>query len=292
MKLAASAGAVATAVAGLSQLAHSATLSWRFFQANEAGFFRAPVLFTGRSESLLIDGPFTLADGRVIAAAIGASGKPLGTIYVSQSDPDYYFGLAPVKSAWPKSRVIAAPATVAAIKGNVQKKVETWSPKLGDNGPRTLADVVMPEPADVRTLTLDGQTIEIVEANGIANRRYLWVPSLEAVFGGVLVFGGLHVWTADTPSPAERAAWIGTLEAMAARKPKIVVPGHMAPGTPTDASAILYTRDYLVAFEQELALAADSKALIAAMQKRYPNAGLGIALDIGAKVAKGEMKWG
>jgi len=30
---------------------------------------------------------------------------------------------------------------------------------------------------------------------------------------------------------------------------------------------------------------------IDAMKKAYPNAGLGIALDIGAKVNKGEMKW-
>jgi len=27
------------------------------------------------------------------------------------------------------------------------------------------------------------------------------------------------------------------------------------------------------------------------MKKAYPEAGLGIALDIGAKVNKGEMKW-
>jgi len=27
------------------------------------------------------------------------------------------------------------------------------------------------------------------------------------------------------------------------------------------------------------------------MQQAYPNAGLGIALDIGAKVKKGEMQW-
>ncbi|MEG0318164.1 MAG: MBL fold metallo-hydrolase, partial [Comamonas sp.] len=35
-----------------------------------------------------------------------------------------------------------------------------------------------------------------------------------------------------------------------------------------------------------------SDALIAAMSKRYPAAGLAPALHIGAKVAKGEMKWG
>ena len=41
-----------------------------------------------------------------------------------------------------------------------------------------------------------------------------------------------------------------------------------------------------------LGRAADSAALIAAMKRLYPDAGLGIALEIGAKVAKGEMKWG
>ena len=124
------------------------------------------------------------------------------------------------------------------------------------------------------------------------NRRYLWVPSLEAIFGGVLIFSGLHVWTADTARPEHRAAWVKELDAIAARKPKVVVAGHGAPGAPTDASAIAYTRDYLLAFEEELGKAGDSAALIAAMKRRYPNAGLGVALEIGAKVAKGEMKWG
>jgi len=59
-----------------------------------------------------------------------------------------------------------------------------------------------------------------------------------------------------------------------------------------DATAIRYTRDYLVAFEEELVKAADSAALISAMTKRYPDAGMGVALQIGAKVAKGEMQWG
>jgi hypothetical protein len=55
---------------------------------------------------------------------------------------------------------------------------------------------------------------------------------------------------------------------------------------------VTYTRDYLLAFEEELTQAANADALIAAMNRRYPNAGLAPALQIGAKVAKGEMKWG
>lgn len=133
---------------------------------------------------------------------------------------------------------------------------------------------------------------EIVGAEGLANRRYLWVPSLGAIFGGVMVFSGLHVWTADTQTKESRAAWMKALDAMAARNPTVVVAGHQAPGATPDAAAIAYTKAYLLAFEEELAKAANSGDLIAAMTKRYPDAGMGIALQIGAKVATGEMKWG
>jgi glyoxylase-like metal-dependent hydrolase (beta-lactamase superfamily II) len=150
----------------------------------------------------------------------------------------------------------------------------------------------MPEAFDGRTLKLEGHTIEIVDADGLANRRYLWVPSLNAIFGGVLVFSGVHVWTADTNSPEARAAWVKNLDSMAARKPVAVIPGHLTPSAAIDVSAITYTKNYLLAFEEELAKAANSTDLIAAMTKRYPDAGMGIALQIGAKVAMGEMKWG
>jgi len=270
----------------------AASLSWKHFPADERGFLRAPVLLTGGKEAILIDGGFTLSDGRALVEAIKATGKTLTTVYVSQSDPDYYFGLGPVKAAFPSAGFIAAPATIAAINGNVQKKLDTWGPQLKENGPQTLADVVIPAPSDARSLSLDSHQIEIVEVSGLANRHYLWVPSLKAVFGGVLTFAGLHVWTADTATPEQRAAWVKALDEMAARQPGIVVAGHMAPGSPTDASAIAYTRDYLLAFEEEVNKAADSAALIAAMTRRYPNAGLAVALNIGAKVAKGEMKWG
>jgi hypothetical protein len=65
----------------------------------------------------------------------------------------------------------------------------------------------------------------------------------------------------------------------------------MLPGTVQDASVLRYTRDYLQRFETELPRAANAAALIETMKAAYPQAGLGIALDIGAKVNKGEMKW-
>lgn len=268
------------------------TLRWKHFPAGEHGFFRAPVLITGESEAVLVDAGFTLEDGCTVAKAIAESGKKLTTVYVSQSDPDYYFSLRPIRDAFPAARIIAAPATVESIRASVQKKLDVWGPKLGENGPRVLADVVVPTASSEPTLEVDGETIAIVEAQGLANRRYLWVPSLKAVVGGVLVFSGVHVWTADTSTREQREAWRKNLEAISALQPEIVVAGHAAVGAATDCSAIDYTRDYLLAFDEELARSADSRALHAAMTRRYPSAGMGVALDIGSKVATGEMKWG
>ena len=265
-------------------------LRWQHFPAGPNGFFRAPVLIAGPTEAVLVDAGFTLSDGRALAKAVQASGKRLTTIYVSQSDPDYYFSLGPLTAAFPDARVMAAAETVAAIRMTVEKKLDTWSPQLKDNGPQHLADVVIPDVCNDSALTVDGETIEIVEAGGLANRRYLWVPALQGIFGGVLLFSGVHVWTADTPGK-ERANWIANLEKMAASEPAVVVPGHMALDAATDLSAIGHTRAYLVAFEEELARAKDSSALIAAMNARFPGLGMDVALNIGAKVATGELKW-
>ncbi|MGY8637025.1 MBL fold metallo-hydrolase [Bradyrhizobium sp. 14AA] len=292
MKTSLAAGAAAVFAPADVGHAAEAKLSWKHFPAGPNGFFRAPVLLSGPTEAVLIDGGFSYPDGRALAEAIKASGKKLTTIYISQSDPDYYFSLKPVREAFPNAKVLAASATLAAIKANVEKKLAVWGPQLKENGPQTLADVVLPEAFDGASLAVDGEAIEIVDAEGLANRRYLFVPSLNAVFGGVMIFSGVHVWTADTPTREQRAAWVANLDKIAARKPSVVVPGHMAPGVAVDLSAIEHTKKYLLAFDDELAKAADSAALKAAMEARFPNLGMGVALDIGSKVAKGEMKWG
>ena len=272
--------------------AATTSLKLTHFPAGENGFFRAPVLIEGATEAVLIDGGFTYSDGTALADAIKATGKKLTTIYISQSDPDYYFSLTPVVKAFPDARVIAASETLAATLANVDKKIAAWSKQLGDNGPQSMAEIVLPQVYDEPTLTVDGEVIEIVQAPGLPNRRYLYVPSLNAVVGGVMIFAGVHVWTADNATKELRAAWVANLDAIAARNPAVVVPGHMVPDAAIDLSAVAHTKAYLLAFEEELAKATDSATLKAAMLARFPNLGMGVALDIGSKVVTGEMKWG
>ncbi|MDW8845044.1 hypothetical protein SD961_03900 [Erwinia sp. MMLR14_017] len=68
---------------------------------------------------MLIDSNIIYANGQTVANAIKASGKRL-TTYITTNDPDYYFGLAPVRRAFPDVKIIAAPETVALI--NTMKK--------------------------------------------------------------------------------------------------------------------------------------------------------------------------
>jgi len=94
------------------------------------------------------------------------------------------------------------------------------------------------------------------------------------------------------PTRKDRAGWLHEIETVISRKPKVVVAAHGAKGVDDGLESLVFTRDYLIAFEQEVTRAKDSKELIAAMKRLYPGLGLEVGLEIGAKVVKGEMQWG
>ncbi|MFF6783487.1 MBL fold metallo-hydrolase [Streptomyces sp. NPDC012510] len=266
------------------------TLSFKVFDLDfPAGSKnKTATLVTGENEALLIDAAFTRADGHRLAAEILDSGKTLTTVFVSHGDPDFYFGAEILADAFPQARFVATPIVIEHIKHSYEGKLKAWE-ALGPNLPTRLVDL---EPL-TGDLTLEGHRFELKGGPAtLSDRHYLWQAEHKAILGGVLLFQKEHVWVADTPDPENRAAWIDLLDEMAALNPELVVPGHRLPGTPADVSAITATRDYLLAFEEELGKAADGTALTEALVERYPDNGMLIAARIGAKVAKGEMKWG
>lgn len=271
--------------------AHAAQpLQVKVYNADGNSFHVNSTLVYGEKEAMVIDAGFTRADALRIAANVLDSGKALKTIYVSQADPDYYFGVETLKEVFPQAEVVTTPAVLEKINAKLAGKVAFWGPKMGANAPRT---PVLPKALSGTTLTVDGQTVEIRGTTGpLAHRPYAWIPSIKAVVGNIGVFGSnTHVWTADTQTAADRSAWTAQLDEMAALQPALVVPGHMPAGTPLNAANITYTQTYLQTFEKNAAVAKTSAELIELMKQAYPAAALGVALDIGAKVNKGDMKW-
>lgn len=264
-------------------------LAVQVYNADAGSFHVNAVLVTGQTDAVLLDTGFTRADALRIAAMVLDSKKTLKTIYISQADPDYYFGIEVLKQHFPEARVVTTAPTLKKIEATLPTKLQVWGPRMGANAPQR---VPLPEVLTGNTLTLEGQTLEIRGLDdSLPHRSYVWIPSIQTLAGGVNVYAGLHLWTADAQSVQERADWAKKLGTMAALKPSRVIPGHSLPGQPQDASQLAWSQAYLARFEQELPKAANSAALIDTMKQAYPSAGLGIALDIGAKVNKGEMKW-
>ncbi|WP_288843889.1 MBL fold metallo-hydrolase [uncultured Deefgea sp.] len=266
-----------------------APLQLKVYNADAASFHVNSVLISGEKEAVLIDSGFTRADALRIGANVLDSGKQLTTIFISQADPDYYFGVEVLKNMFPQAQVVATPAVLAKISSKLAGKVAFWGPKMGANAPK---NPVLPKALQGNTLKLEGETIEIRGNTGIlAHRPYVWIPSIKTIAGNIAVTGGLHVWTADTQTIAERQAWLAQLDEMAALQAVTVIPGHMRAGTPLDASQITFTQQYLQQFEKNAAMAKNSAELIRSMQNAYPQIDTDMSLEIGAKVNQGEMKW-
>ena len=145
-------------------------LQLKVYNADANSFNVNSTLIYGQKEAMVIDAGFTRADALRIAANVLDSGKQLTTIYVSQADPDYYFGVEYLKEIFPQADVVTTPAVLAKLAAKHAGKVAFWTPKMGANAPRT---PVLPRAMDGNSLTLDGAKIEIRGTTGLlAHRPY------------------------------------------------------------------------------------------------------------------------
>jgi len=276
-------------LASFTTLAHAASpLTMEVYNPGEKSIF--PVsseIVSGEKEVVLIDAQFQGNDADQLIEKIKATGKTLTTVYISHSDPDFYFGLDKIKAAFPQAKIVATPETIAAINASKDGKLAYWGPILKENAPQS---VVVPQPLQGNSFMVDGQKIEV--KGPTPDRTYVWIPALKAVVGGVPVAGNnIHLWVADTQTPQSRADWQQTLESIKALKPEVVVPGHFLPGAPQTLESVSFTQNYLTTLENALPKAKDSAQLIAAMKKQYPGLKDESSLELSAKVLKGEMNW-
>lgn len=247
------------------------------------------VLVSGEKDAILVDAQFGKSQAEQVVEKIRASGKQLTTIYISHGDPDYYFGLDTITKAFPNAKVLASQPTVDHIKKTVDGKLAFWGPKMGTDVP---SKTIVPHVLKGDSLMLEGQKLQVVGVDGKQpDRSFVWIPSIKAVVGGVVVADNIHVWMADTQTPQSHADWLTTLHAIEALKPNTIVPGHYLGESARSLAAVQFTADYIKAFDEETTKAKDAAELIGAMKKRYPTLGEESSLELSAKVAKGEMKW-
>lgn len=265
-------------------------LTYTVIDSADSSLNKTSVLVTGDTEALVADAAFTRADGHRIVAEVLDSGKRLTAVVITAGDPDFYFGAEVIADAFPEASFLAPGDVIEHIQHSYEGKLQAWA-HLGPNLPTRLVDIT---PLTDSVLTIDGTSVEVRRGSDQLGDRawYLFEPESRSLIGGVLLFEGLHVWTADSATPELRAEWIRVLDELEALDPSFVVAGHRIADAPTDLTAIAHTRDYLRLFEKTVADAATAADAEASLVAAYPDAGLKIAAGLGTKVAKGEMTWG
>ncbi|WP_339050900.1 MoaF-related domain-containing protein [Rickettsiella endosymbiont of Xylota segnis] len=271
--------------------AEPSKLTLRVYNPGNASLFPvSSTLILGNKEAILVDAQFQKNDAEKLVTLIKKSGKKLSIIYISHSDPDYYFGLETLAKNFPEAKILSTPQTAYLINASKDQKLALWASKLKERPSK----LITPEVIKENYLDLEGNKIYIQGLKQDPDHTYLWIPSIKTILGGVLVSNGIHVWLADSQSEQSRQNWIKKLEEMRSLSPKNVIPGHfLMKNQPPDfsSSSLQFTQDYIQHFDQFLHQSPHSQTIIAAMKKLYPGLAEEGNLQLSAKVLSGEMPW-
>ncbi len=189
----------------------------------EAIFPVSSTLICGEKEAILVDAQFQAQYAKDVVAMVKASGRTLKAIYVSHSDPDYYFGLSEIHQAFPEAKVLSTAQTAYLISASKDEKTAVWNAQLKADAP---SEIIVPEAVQGNTLELEGEKIEIHVNPADSAHSFLWIPALKTVLGGISAASGSHLWMADTDGVKGIDDWIAVVDAMSALHPEQVIPSH------------------------------------------------------------------
>jgi glyoxylase-like metal-dependent hydrolase (beta-lactamase superfamily II) len=265
-------------------------LSTKVFFSDEKGFEVASVIVMGENDAVLIDTQWTLSNAHRLIAEIAETGKHLKTIYVTHAHPDHYFGLGVIAGAFPSARITALASVARTINHQFFGKLEHWEQVIGATN--VCRKTVNIESLSENAFELEGQRIEIIP-EVIGDLKYntvVWIPSIKTLYGSDVLFNQAHPFTCEVTAE-ERQQWIRDIERLEKMGAEVVVPGHQKPGMPFDSSSFTFTKDYLIATEEELAKTKDEANFYYAMVKHFPEANLLISNEMNAGVFKGGRNW-
>jgi glyoxylase-like metal-dependent hydrolase (beta-lactamase superfamily II) len=256
--------------------------SIKVFTSPDDQFWTNSVIIEGADEVMLVDAQLTKNNAEKVLQEIKETKKPLSIIYITHEHADHFLGLEVFREAYPGVRIIANSVVVGRIDKVYQEKIDKWKKILG---PGATSHAVAIEKFDGNFIEFEGSKIEVLKniRGDTDENTMLWVPGQKILIAGDVLFNNMHVYTAETDSKA-RGNWLNSLSKIRELKPSVVIPGHSKVGAPLDATtAVDFTENYLLAFDEELKKAKDPDSLINAMKQRFPSADFLLALDRGAK---------
>src|SRR5216683_687637 len=256
--------------------------SIKVFTSPDDQFWNNSVIIEGTHEVMLVDAQLTKTSAERVLQEIKETKKPLSIIYITHEHADHFLGLEVFKDAYPGVRIIANSTVVDRADKVYQQKIDKWKQIFGSGA---TSRVVAIENFDGKSIAFDGSQIEVLKhiQGDTDENTMLWIPGQRTLLAGDVVVNNMHLYTAETDGKA-REKWFTSLQEIRELKPSIVIPGHSKVGAPLDAStAVDFTENYLLVFEEELKKAKDPDSLISTMKERFPSADFVLAIERGAK---------
>ena len=283
----AAAGFAAAAAAAAASATAAPLQTTVFNPGKEAIFPVTSTMVYGPHEAMLVDAQFQKRYAQRLVEIIRSTGRTLKYIYISHSDPDYYFGLAEIRRAFPNARIMSSAQTAYLISATKDAKLQVWKDKLGADAPDEL---IVPDAAASNALTLDGERVEIRGEKDDPAHSFLWIPATRTILGGISVLTGEHLWMADTTTPAAIDAWLRVIDEMMRLQPSRVIAGHFlrADESPVQLD---FVHDYLTAYRQAATSRATSADIVTAMTARFADLPGRDTLEFGAKAFTREAEW-
>lgn len=267
------------------------SLSTKVFFSDENGFEVASVIVMGKTDAVLLDAQWTLSNAHRVVTEILETGKNLKTIYLSHAHPDHYFGAGVIAQAFPKARVVAIPSEADIMNKQFFGKIEHWEGIIGaQNVCRVTAKI---EPLKENSFELEGQRLEIM-TKVMGDMKYntmVWIPSIKTLYASDVLFNQAHPFTCEL-TKEERKQWIADVDKIEKMGAEVIIPGHQKPGMQFDKSSLDFTREYIVATEEELVKTSTVGEFYYAMASRFPDANLTrLSNGMNAMVFKGGLDW-
>lgn len=252
------------------------SLEVRTYTASELGFLVSSHLLLGSDNAILVDAQFTRSEARDVARMVSQSGRKLEAIFITHGRPEHYLGLEVLARSFPEARVLARPATVAAIRERGADAVARWQPIYLDDLP---TEVIEPEPFTGEALWLDGTEIRVLDLAGAESGAAtglpvpLYVPQDAALFASDLALGAVHPWL----DGVDLDDWLDALEAVRGIGAiEHVYPGH---GSPSGAEALAESAAYLTTLRAALAGSPEPAEAVRKMREAYPEYRLAVLLE-------------
>ncbi len=266
-------------------------LSAKVCFAPESGFSVCTVILMGENEAAILDSQWSLSNGHRIVAEILETGKTLKYIYITHAHPDHYFGIGPIKDAFPEAKVIALPEVAKTVNQQMFGKIDHWVDIIGPTNVPTKAVTI--DPMEDNFFELEGHKVEIMPRimGDLKYNTVVWVPSIKLLYGSDVLFNEAHPFTCEI-NEEERAQWLADVEMLEKLGAETIIPGHQKPGMPFDSSCFVYMKEYLKATKEVLASTETTGEFFLEMALRFPNSTLlFLSNEMNAAVFKGGRDW-